>query len=89
MNKEFYPNGEKKEFRSIDIGATNYSGNLGRAATLTIQKAYPSKMWSDDIEESGAVCVFRPIKTKLRMLRALSLQSAFLAKGGNVLGDKQ
>lgn len=75
-----YPQCEKKTARSCDIGAIAHKADDVRAR-LTTQRAPVGNQWGD---EAKATCHAYRITTKLRMLRVLSLQSAFLAKGGTL-----
>lgn len=75
-----YPQCEKKTARSCDISAIAHRPGDVRARLLT-QRAPVSNQWGN---ETKSTCHEYCIKNKLRMLRALSLQSAFLAKGGTL-----
>lgn len=70
----------EKTARSCDIQAIRYDpGNIG--CEMHISRAPVAEQW---FTEKSTVHHY-PITTRLRMLRCLSLQSAFLARDGAVL----
>ncbi len=74
-----------KKIRSVSLLAIDHGPALGVRVDVTVQRVIPNESGSKYYAGAEVVCNSRNIKSKLRMMRCLWLQSAFLAQGGKVL----
>lgn len=74
----------KKEIRSVDITAIDHGPRIGRHVEMGVQRAAQNADGRKFYEGVAVTANNRQITTRLRMMRCLWLQSAFLAQGGTL-----